>query len=113
MANITPIQLFPGYQLAGATAVSATNALIIPLAALPALTAVEAAAAGDGREVARALIEQITASIEGLAVASRPNKMTATRSNPSGTAANTISQTYSQTFQVSLNQSTATLVTEA
>jgi hypothetical protein len=113
MANITPSQLFPGYQLAGATAVSATNALVIPLAALPALTAAEAGAAGDGREVARALIEQITASIEGLAAVSKPNKMSAVRSNPTGTGQNTISQTYSQTFQVALNQAQASLVAEA
>jgi hypothetical protein len=85
MAAITPVQLFPGYQLAGATAISASNAIIIPLAALPALTAAEAAATGDGREVSRALIEQITASIEGLLATAKPNKMTATRSNPSGT----------------------------
>ena len=113
MAAITPVQLFPGYQLAGATAVSATNSLIIPLAALPALTAVEAAAAGDGREVARALIEQITASIEGLVTTAKPTKMTATRSNPSGTGQNTISQSYTQTFQVALNQAQASLVAEA
>ncbi|MGL5805343.1 MAG: hypothetical protein ACRC2R_01645 [Xenococcaceae cyanobacterium] len=45
MANITPVQLFPGYQLAGGTALSVTNAVVIPLTALPALSAIEAASA--------------------------------------------------------------------
>lgn len=113
MANIRPNQVFPAIQVAGATAVSATNAVIIPLAALPGLTAAEAdPVTGDGRELSRTLIEQITSAINALAAVDRPTKMTATRANPTGTGANLVTQSYTQTFQVALTQSSLGLAAE-
>lgn len=113
MANVTPAQLFPGYQFIGATATSVSNGIFIPLAALPALTAAEAAANGDGRELFRGIVEQVTSTVEALPTANKPNKMTATRSNPTGTGANTIKQTYTQNFDLSVNQAQSSLVAEA
>jgi hypothetical protein len=107
MANIRPNQVFPAIQIIGATASpTAINGIFIPLAALPGLTAAEAdPVTGDGREVCRTLIEQITTAIAALTAAEKPNKMTATRANPTGTGANLVTQSYTQTFQVALTQS--------
>jgi hypothetical protein len=113
MANIRPNQLFPAIQNIGATATSVSNGIFIPLAALPGLTAAEAdPTTGDGRELSRVLIEQITTAIGNLTAAEKPTKMTATRANPTGTGSNLITQSYTQTFQVTLTQSSLGLAAE-
>lgn len=107
MANITPAQLFPGLTVDGTD-------VVIPLADLAGLTAVEAdPATGDGREVARVLVNSIVAKIQALATADRPTKMTVTKANPQGIGVDQIRQAYSLSFDVSVDASGAALVAEA
>ena len=56
MAAILPADLFPGYELVAANGTVTAQSIVIPLSALPGLSAAEAdEATGDGREVARQL----------------------------------------------------------
>jgi hypothetical protein len=106
MAAITPLQLFSGYN---ATATDIT----IPIASLIGLTAAEAdETTGDGREVARAIIETITASYLALPVANRPARMSATKANPQGTGVDQVNQVYGFTFSLSIAQGEADLLAE-
>jgi len=106
MANIAPTVLFASYTSDG------TN-LTIPLASIPVLNSAEAhATTGDGREVARALIERITLAIEGLSPELRPTKMTATRGSIVGLSSQTVRRTYTFSFDESLTPTSNSIIAE-
>lgn len=107
MAAITPSQLF-----AGMTGDATT--ITIPLADLVGLTQAEAdPATGDGREVARILIETIVSKVNALATANKPTKFTVSKANPQGIGVDQIRQAYTASFDVSVSSSGASLVAEA
>ena len=107
MANITPAQLFPGISVSGTD-------LIIPLADIAGLTAVEAdPATGDGRELARTITDTIVKKVQALAVADRPTKMAVTKANPQGIGVDQVRQAYTLSYDVSIEASGAALVAEA
>lgn len=107
MANITPAQLFPGLTVVGTD-------VIIPLADLAGLTSVEAdPATGDGRELARILVNTIVAKVSALATADKPSKMAVSKSNPQGIGIDQIRQAYTMSFDVSVDGTSASLIAEA
>ncbi|BAQ67071.1 hypothetical protein [Geminocystis sp. NIES-3709] len=107
MANITPAQLFPGLTIDGTD-------VVIPLEDLAGLTSVEAdPATGDGRELARVLLDTIASKVLALSTANRPTKMTVTKANPQGIGIDSVRQAYTMSFDVSIDATGAALVAEA
>jgi hypothetical protein len=77
MADILPTDLFPGYEVVAADGTVTADSIVIPMTALPYLTAAEAnATTGDGRELARQLDLMIHDKITALPEADRPTAMT-------------------------------------
>jgi hypothetical protein len=106
MANITPAQLFPGLTIDGTD-------IKIPIANITGLTLVEAdPTTGDGRELARTIIDVMVKRITALPQADRPTKMSVTKSNPQGIGVDQVRQAYSLSFDVSIESSGAALVAE-
>lgn len=106
MANITPAQLFAGFT-ADATSIT------IPLADLEGLTQVEAdPATGDGREVSRIIVETIVSKLLSLPTADRPTRFSVSKANPQGIGLDQIRQSYTMAFDVAVQPTGATLVTE-
>lgn len=106
MADITPLALFP-------TMTSDATGINIPYADLAGLTQTEAdISTGDGREIARILVETIATAINNLSAENRPTKMTATKANPVGVGTDTLRQSYTLTFDIAISQATAGLVGE-
>lgn len=107
MANITPAQIFPAMT-------SDATSITIPLANLVGLTQAEAdPATGDGREVARIIVDTITSKILALATADKPTKFSVTKANPQGIGVDQIRQAYTMAFDVAVQSSGASLVAEA
>lgn len=99
--QISPNEIFTGYTF-DATA----NEIRIPLAALPGLSATEAAAAtGNGMEVIRQIVDRTHKTLADLAPAARPTKATVAKPNPSiasgfNVAPGTLRQTYALAFDL-------------
>lgn len=111
MAAIVPTDLFAGYALD--TSSPGNEFICIPISNLTGLTLSEAnATTGDGREVARILIEKITASIEALDAAAKPTKMTITRNNVVGVSSTTIRRSYNFAFDENVDATVTTLASE-
>lgn len=107
MAAITPAQLFPGITGDATT-------ITIPLADLAGLTQAEAdPATGDGRELARILVDAIVSKINALSTANKPTKFTVSKANPQGIGVDQIRQAYTLAFDVAVQSSGASLVAEA
>jgi hypothetical protein len=103
MANITPQNILPGYDLVAANGTVASESLCIPLSSLPGLTAVEAdETTGDGRKVAYELCKAIQSGYTALATAARPSRMTASKGTPSGVDADTVQQSFTFSFQLGI-----------
>jgi len=97
MADILPVDLFKNYS-------SDNNNIVIPIASLNGLTAANANANnGDGRELIRAIITQIFKSIQSLDSVSKPTKIIVTCSNPAGVSASVIRQSYTFSFDLTIN----------
>lgn len=115
MANITPDDLFPGYEYKTAGASVTANSIVIPLTALLGeLSAAEAdPATGDGREVLRQIIG---ASVKGLALipsADRPTKMSVATPALTALSASQVRKTYTFTFDLDVNSENLSIVAEA
>jgi hypothetical protein len=114
MPNITPVQLFPGFEYKAAAEAVTADSIVIPLAALPALTALEAdPAGGDGREVLHALIDGANTRYSAIATASRPTKMNLTKGTIQGLNATEYRKTYTTTFDCTDTSSSGNLSPEA
>jgi len=104
MAAILPADLFPGYELVAANGTVTAQSIVIPLSALPGLSAAEAdEATGDGREVARQLDLAIDTAIAALATEDKPTYMTSgvgVTSLANGNRRITVSRTYELTAPV-------------
>lgn len=106
MADILPIDLFAGYTSNG-------TSITIPIASLSGLSAAEVSASnGDGREVARAIITQIFTAINGLDSVNKPTKMCVSRSNLSGINSDTVRQSYTFSFDLTINSNSLSIANE-
>ncbi|WP_342597673.1 hypothetical protein VKI21_06835 [Cyanobacterium aponinum UTEX 3222] len=107
MANILPSVLFPNMTSDG-------TSITIPLTDLPALTSAEAdPATGDGREVARAIVEQVVSQVSALDANNAPTEMIVTKANPIGQGEDTVRQSYTLAFDISYDASGVSMVAEA
>ena len=114
MPNILPGALFPGYETKLAGEAVTADSIVIPLAALPALSVAEAdAVAGDGREVKRAIDDTSTNRFQALPDNQKPTSMTLTRGNSTNAPNGATRQPYSSSYTVINDQSAAILVAEA
>ena len=102
-----PIDLFPNMTSDG------TN-ITIPLSDLQGLTASEAnPTTGDGRELARILVNTIVSKYLALPQAERPTRFVATKANPQGIGVEQIRQNYTLGFDVFLDSAGVAMVAEA
>lgn len=89
MANITPTQVFPGFELVAANGTVAAQSIVIPLSALAGLTAAEAnATTGNGSEVLRNILEAATTNVNALATEAKPTQMTLAKGTPTKVGSN-------------------------
>jgi|GEM_PF-2046840 len=99
MANVFPVQLFPGFT-------SDATAITIPLADLSGLTAEEANAnTGNGMEVLRTIIAKAEAQITALAPTAKPSRATLVKSAPTiatgpNVSPGTLRHSYTATFDL-------------
>lgn len=106
MAAIEPTDLFTGYSLLAASEPAPSQGIFIPLTSLAGLTQSEAeAVTGDGRKVAFELCRTVFNTINTLASADRPAKMTVSCSTPSGVDSTTVRQAYTMTFDLDMSNS--------
>ncbi|MGL5075747.1 MAG: hypothetical protein ACRDBG_07880 [Waterburya sp.] len=106
MPSILPTQLFSGYAVSGGN-------IQIPIASLSGLAAAEAdAVTGDGREVARAFVETMVSAILALPAANRPARLAVVKANPQGTGVDQVTQSYTISFNLLINQGEADLQLE-
>ena len=100
MADVTPEQLFGGNYTADSTSISFALADLLPAGEL---TFAEAAAAtGNGAKVAYAVIKTLSEKMDALATASKPTRLTTYQGSYSTNSDDTVSRTYTQTFQFSV-----------
>lgn len=113
MSNILPTALFPNAELKLASEAVTADSFVIPFSDLQGLTNSEAdPATGDGRELARVLIDTIASKYLALSTADRPARMIVTKANPQGIAQDTIRQNYTLGFDVSLDSAGVAMVSE-
>jgi hypothetical protein len=112
MAAIQPTDLFAGYEYKAAAAAVTADSIVIPLSALPGLTAAEAhATTGDGREVARQIDAAITAAYLALTEGERPTQMVA--SSSTSQVSNTLREvTYTRSYNLAVNNSALPIAAE-
>lgn len=107
MANILPTVLFPNMTSDG-------SSITIPLTDITALSAAEAdPATGDGREVARALVESIVTNVSALDNANAPTQMIVNKANPTGQGTDTIRQAYTLAFDIVISPDGVSMDAEA
>lgn len=104
MADILPTDIFPGYQVVLEDGTVAADSIVIPLSALPHLTAAEAnATTGDGREVARQIDIAINEAIAALPTDEKPTAMSSgigITTLQNGNRRITVSRTYELTAPI-------------
>ncbi len=101
-----PTVLLSGYELLAATDPAPAQGIFIPLATLTGLTAAEAdEETGDGRKVAFELCRALQTSFAAIPLANRPTRMNAAKGTPAGVDANTVSQSYTFTYQLGISGS--------
>ena len=106
MALTIPFTFFPGIT-------ADSNGITIPYASLPGLTESEAnPQGGDGREIARAIIERIFVALDGLDSNNKPLGMTVTKSNPVGSGINQVTQNYTISFTYTYSTDSVELLPE-
>lgn len=111
MAAILPSALFPGYEYVAAAGTVTADSIVIPLAALPGLTAAEADdTTGDGREVARSLDVAMFEGFTGLSEVARPAHMTVTAT--SSTTGTTRNRTYTKSYTLEIDDAQLNLLPE-
>ena len=113
VANITPNQLFANYSLGGSGDSLSAQSVVIPISDLPALSIAEAdPSTGDGRELIRSLLQAIYSSFIAIPEASRPNQITATKSQDVGDEDDEVVQTYTFAFTGKFDPNLLTLNSE-
>ena len=114
MPDILPTDLFAGYEFVTAGNTVTADSVVIPLSALPALNATEAdGVTGDGREVMRSIHEASANAFLALDTANRPSNMTLGKGGVSGNGVDQYTQSYSASYNLSINQDGTSLVAEA
>ena len=102
-----PTDLFPNLTSDG-------TSITIPLTDLTGLTASEAdPATGDGRELARILVNTIVSKYLAIPQGDRPARFVATKANPQGIGIEQIRQNYTLGFDVILDSAGVAMVAEA
>lgn len=113
MANITPTQLFANYSLGASGSSLSAQSVVIPISDLPALSIAEAdPSTGDGRELIRSLLQAIYSSFIAIPEVSRPNQITATKSQDVGDEDDEVVQTYTFAFTGKFDPNLLTLNSE-
>lgn len=106
MANVKPNEIFPGFSCDGTT-------IQIPLSALPGLTIAEAnGESGNVAEVLRVLNETAYTKLQSLTSTAKPTMMTWSKSAPRGQTVDRFRQDYTWGFEIQLNQSSLSMVSE-
>lgn len=115
MPNITPDQLFTGYEYKTAGSSVTANSIVIPLSALfGELSAAEAdPATGDGREVLRQIIGSAVKGFASIPTADRPTKMGISTPALTALSATQVRKTYTFTFDLDVNSENLSIVAEA
>jgi hypothetical protein len=115
MADITPAQLFDGYEYLTAGTEVTANSIVIPLSALfGELTAEEAdPATGDGREVLRQIVGSAVKSIAVIPVEDRPTKLGIQTPALTALSATQVRKTYTFTFDLAVDSENLSIVAEA
>ncbi|AUC61796.1 hypothetical protein AA637_11850 [Cyanobacterium sp. HL-69] len=102
-----PTDLFPNLSTDG-------TSITIPLTDLDGLTASEAdPATGDGRELARILVNSMVTKYLEIPQQDRPARFVASKANPQGIGVEQIRQTYTLGFDVLLDSAGVAMVSEA
>lgn len=97
MADVTPVQLLGASYSANSTSITIALADLLPAGEL---TAAEAnATTGNGSKVAFALIKTISEKYAALASADQPTRMTSYEGSYNTNADDTVTRTYTQSFQ--------------
>ena len=113
MADITPTQLFSSYSLGASGDTLSAQSVVISISDLPALSVAEAdPSTGDGRELIRSLLQAIYTSFISIPEASRPNQITATKTQDVGDEDDEIVQSYTFTFTGKFDPNLLTLNSE-
>lgn len=113
VANITPTQLFANYSLGASGSSLSAQSVVIPISDLPALSIAEAdPSTGDGRELIRSLLQAIYSSFIAIPEVSRPNQITATKSQDVGDEDDEVVQTYTFAFTGKFDPNLLTLNSE-
>lgn len=103
MAAVQPTDFFAGYEYVAAAGTVTANSIVIPLTALSGLLAAEAdPATGDGREVARILIQSIAAAYNALPTAERPAFMSVVEPNLTPLSASRVRKGVNFTFDIDI-----------
>lgn len=101
MAAVTPTDFFAGYEYVTAGGTVTANSIAIPLSALSGLLAAEAhPTTGDGREVARILIQSIAAAYNALPTAEKPAFMAVAEPNLVPISASRVRKGVNFTFDI-------------
>lgn len=102
-----PTEIFPNLTVNGTD-------LVIPLSDLEGLTASEAdPVTGDGREVARILVNTIVTKFLAIPAQDRPARFVAGKANPQGIGVEQIRQNYTLGFDVILDSTGVAMIPEA
>lgn len=103
MSAVQPIDFFPGYQLVPAGGTVTAQSIAIPLADVAGLLASEAnATTGDGREVARCLIQAIAAKYAALPPTEKPAFMAVTEPNLTALTASRVRKQINFSFDIDI-----------
>ena len=101
MATPSPTTLIPGYQFLASGTTAPSAGIFIPLSSLTGLTSdVANGSTGDGRAVIFRLTQSLLAAYNGLTTV--PTHYGITKDVPTGVDTNTIRQTYSFIYDLSL-----------
>lgn len=106
MATVHPNQIFPGFSCDG-------TEIRIPLAALPGLTSDEAnGQSGNIAEVLRIFNEAAYNALQALSDTQKPTTIIWNKASPRGRDIDKIEQEYTWKFQLQINQTMLTIVSE-
>jgi hypothetical protein len=115
MANLSPSQLYAGFEYVVAGGTVSANSIVIPLSALSGnLTAEEADPdTGDGREVFRQLVDTASNAYNALATADRPAYMGVTTPALTSLSSTRFRKGYNLTFDIDVNSASLNMPLEA
>ncbi|MBW4619320.1 MAG: hypothetical protein KME17_08170 [Cyanosarcina radialis HA8281-LM2] len=98
MANVTPVQVFPGYQTIASGAPAPADGLFFSLADLPDLSPAEAdESSGSFGKLIYAILTKSTSAYNALASTARSSRLTMARGTPSGAGNNLVNVVHTVT----------------